>query len=260
MARFVELAAGSGVRLYMNEIPLYYLGDSLLGPRWNLFAEEPGLLKAIKVWYTTSLLVAGEYLVSKDHVDDGFHGLFWDWWKVYYFPAGILTPILPSIYYVERIRSDMGTELELWDYVSRAEYTQLFIAVWLQEAERGKGGSITAEGMRSWLEDKPGPDHVVDLETSNGQKVKCKTLSLVLEPMSKARESSPLHCRWFRYVTPHSPCHILYASYMVPRMWKKMRHRVFHRFAARSQVDLKLTSTISERQTTRVYVYTQDRW
>lgn len=46
MARFVKRAAWSGVRMYRNNTPLYYIEDSLLVRRWNLFEEAPSLLKA----------------------------------------------------------------------------------------------------------------------------------------------------------------------------------------------------------------------
>lgn len=127
MARFVKLADGSGVCLYRNDIPLYCLRDSLPCRRCNRFADASGLLKAVNIWNTTDLLVPAEYLVFQDLINDRFQCSVWEWWTVYYFPAGILTPIPPSVYYFfDSIRSTKGTALEFWYYVTRVEYAQLF--------------------------------------------------------------------------------------------------------------------------------------
>lgn len=48
VARFVKIAAGRGVCLYMNEIPLYVLQEYILGRLWNRLTEAYGLLQAIK--------------------------------------------------------------------------------------------------------------------------------------------------------------------------------------------------------------------
>lgn len=47
---------------------------------------------------------------------------------------------------------------------------------WWHENERGQIGYIVHEETIRWLEDQLGRDHVVDVETLNGQKQKCTTI------------------------------------------------------------------------------------
>lgn len=70
----------------------------------------------------------------------------------------------------------------------------------------------------SWLKDQLLPDHVVDVETSNGQNGKCTSLSWVLERMREALASShlALHMVSLRH-TASLP------SYFVPFV-----HRIAH--------------------------------
>lgn len=82
MARFEKLVAGSGVLLYRNDIPLYYLRESLFRHRWNRFVQALGPLKAIYVWHKNVLRVQMEGLVFQENVDDPFDCVLLDWWTV----------------------------------------------------------------------------------------------------------------------------------------------------------------------------------
>lgn len=65
MARFVKLAAPTGVLLYQIDVNSYYLRYALLCRRWSRFGEAPDLLKVIKLWHTFRLLVPAQYLIFK---------------------------------------------------------------------------------------------------------------------------------------------------------------------------------------------------
>lgn len=73
IARFVKLAAGTGLHLYSKNVTLYYLHNSLLVRRWNGFVEVTGLLKSVNIWRMICLMVPAEYVVFQDHVDHIFH-------------------------------------------------------------------------------------------------------------------------------------------------------------------------------------------
>ena len=190
MVRFVNLAAGTGVSLHRNDIPLFYLRDSLLGRRWNRFSEAARLLEAISIWHSSGFMVAAEDLLFTYNENSGLHCPAWDWWDISYFPAGILTPIPPCVYYFcDRILAATGKAAEFWDYVAQLEYAQLFAACWWHEAERGQRGYMIPEETIVWLEQKLGSDYVVDVEASNGRDPNCTKLSWVLARMQEVREA-----------------------------------------------------------------------
>lgn len=43
MALFVILAAGSGLRVYRKDIPLYHIHDSVFGRRWDRICSARGI-------------------------------------------------------------------------------------------------------------------------------------------------------------------------------------------------------------------------
>lgn len=109
---------------------------------------------------------------------------------MYYFPAGVLTPIPPCAYYFsDRIRSSTDTEAKFEDYIPGIDYAQLFAACWWHEVESGRRWYIVPEETILWLVDQLRSHHVIYVETSNGSRASRTILSWMLEGMREAREA-----------------------------------------------------------------------
>ena len=135
MYNLVELAASRKVHLIGKDLPLFYLRDSLLGRRWNMFSQHADITKAIAFWSSFRLWIPHDSvelsmnntvaILGESHPD------IFDDWNVFRFPAGVPAPAPPSVFYFyDRIKSASGQEKTFWKSVVEFEYALIYLACW----------------------------------------------------------------------------------------------------------------------------------
>ncbi len=172
MDNFVNLCEKRNVHLCNKDLPLFYLRDSLVGRRWNMFSQHRDITEAINYWHKFRLWIPHDTFEIQMSLSPQFmqdtHPQIFEYWSVLRFPAGVPAPAPPSLFYFyNRINDHVGQQAKFWEYVTTREYAYMFVSCWWHECERGQRAFIVPQDSIDWLTKCLSPPVLVDGETKN---------------------------------------------------------------------------------------------
>jgi len=194
MYDLVNLAEQNKFGVIAKDLPLFYLRDSLVGRRWNMFSQHVDITKSIDFWNRFRLWIPHdtmELMMSSTVASLGaIHPRIFDTWNVLHFPAGVPAPAPPSIFYFfDRIKAASGQARKFWDFVVEFEYALLFLSCWWHECERGQRGYVLSQSTIDWLSRKIHEDVIIDGETFNSGR-EGTNVKYITERMTEVRYAS----------------------------------------------------------------------
>ena len=122
MMNFVNLTADRNVHIHINDLPLFYLRDSLVGRRWNRFSQIKDITDAIHYWHQFRTWIPHDSCeLSLSQAADLIetHPPVLDVWTVLQFPAGVPAPAPPALFFLRPYQESNRTRSHLLEEGAR---------------------------------------------------------------------------------------------------------------------------------------------
>lgn len=196
MWEFLSLVSNTKLQLYSEDLPLFYIREPLLGRRWNMPGRARDILQAMNWWHIHGIMVPYDALDIPLETRfirqlEEFLPPTFEWWEVQYFPAGVMAPLPPVLYYFyDRLKNGSEWEQELIGFIAEQEYAALFTASWWHQAERANRGFIVPQATIDWLTERLPSEYPIDGDTTNnGSNTKAEWVLARMEEVRRTHVS-----------------------------------------------------------------------